>query len=259
MRRKVIVGNWKMNYALKEAMEFSKLLKEQLVNINNVDIGICPTYICLNDVKKQLNTSNIKVGAQNVYYEDKGAYTGEISVPMLKNIAVDYCIIGHSERRQYFGETDENVNLKAKRLLQENITPIICVGENLSEREKNVHFELIKEQIEKAFKDIEENDISNIIVAYEPIWAIGTGVTATAKQAEEMCKYIRNVVSEMYNENIAECLSIQYGGSVNLSNIVELMKMPNIDGALIGGASLKPEFIDIVKNVSKIEQESLYE
>ena len=253
MRRKVIVGNWKMNYTLEEALEFSTFLKDELVNINELDIGICPTYICLNDIKKQLNGTNIKVGAQNVYYEDKGAYTGEVSVPMLKNIDTDYCIIGHSERRQYFGETDENVNLKAKRLLQENIIPIICVGENLSQRENNVHFELVKGQIEKAFKGINEEDIPNVIVAYEPIWAIGTGVTATSEQAEEMCKYIRNVVSEIYNENVGESLKVQYGGSVNLSNIVELIQMPNIDGALIGGASLKPEFIDIVKSVNNMK------
>lgn len=253
MRRKVIVGNWKMNYTLEDALEFSKLLKDELVNINEIDIGICPTYICLNDIKKMLSDTNIKVGAQNVYYEDKGAYTGEVSVPMLKNVGIDYCIIGHSERRQYFGETDENVNLKAKRLLQENINPIICVGENLSQRENNVHFELVKNQIKKAFEGIDKDDIPNIIVAYEPIWAIGTGVTATSEQAEEMCKYIRNVVSEIYNENVGESLKVQYGGSVNLSNIVELIQMPNIDGALIGGASLKPEFIDIIKSVNNMK------
>ena len=249
MRKKIIVGNWKMNYTLSEAIKFAESLKENLFDVNRVDIGICPTYICLNDIKKILKESNIKVGAQNVYYEDKGANTGEISVPMLKDIDVDYCIVGHSERRQYFSETDDKVNLKVKRLLLENITPILCVGESLIQRESNTHFELVKSQIEKAFNGIEENEAMKIVVAYEPIWAIGTGKTATELQAEEMCKYIRNVIKDIYNENVAECIKIQYGGSVNLSNINNLLSMPNIDGALVGGASLKPEFIDMIKSV----------
>lgn len=249
MRKKIIVGNWKMNYTLTEALNFTENLKESLFDVNKVDIGVCPTFICLNEIKKLLKDSNIKVGAQNVYYEDKGAYTGEISVPMLKDINLDYCIVGHSERRQCFNETDDKVNLKVKRLLLENITPILCVGESLSQREDNIHFELVKSQIEKAFSDIKEDEAKKIVVAYEPIWAIGTGKTATELQAEEMCKYIRDVIKDIYNEEISECIKIQYGGSVNLSNINKLLSMPNIDGALVGGASLKPEFIDMIKSV----------
>jgi len=251
MKRKIIVGNWKMNYTLSEAIDFVNGLKGNISKVNNIEVGICPTAICLSDIKKLVKDTDIKVGAQNVYYEDKGAYTGEVSVKMLKDINIDYCIIGHSERRQYFGETDEGVNLKAKKLIEQNITPIICVGESLSQREENIHFDLIRNQIQEAFEGIEENNVHNIVIAYEPIWAIGTGVTATSAQAEEMCKYIRDVISEIYNENVAESIRIQYGGSVNISNIDELMAMPNIDGALIGGASLKPEFIDIIKSVEK--------
>jgi len=247
MRRKIIVGNWKMNYTLSEAINFVNELKDNISKVDNIDTGICPTAICLSDIKKIVKDTDIKVGAQNVYYEDKGAYTGEISACMLREIDIDYCIIGHSERRQYFGETDEGVNLKAKKLLEQKITPIICVGETLSQREENIHFNLVKKQIQKAFEGIEENNAQNIVIAYEPIWAIGTGVTASSEQAEEMCRYIRNVISEIYNENIAENIRIQYGGSVNISNAKEILTMPNIDGALIGGASLKLEFVDIVK------------
>lgn len=253
MRRKIIVGNWKMNYTLTEAINFVNVLKDNISKVNNIDIGICPTAICLSDIKKMVKDTYIRIGAQNVYYEDKGAYTGEISTDMLKDIDIDYCIIGHSERRQYFGETDEAINLKAKKLIEKNIIPIICIGETLSQREENIHFDLIKNQIQKAFEDIDEKNAQNTVIAYEPIWAIGTGRTATSVQAEEMCKYIRNVISEIYNENVAQNIRIQYGGSVNISNIEELMSMTDIDGALIGGASLKPEFIDIIKRVEKIK------
>ncbi len=249
MRKKVIVGNWKMNNTLSEAMDFIKVLKSGLEDVSEVDMAVCPTYICINDVKKELKDSNIKVGAQNVYFEDKGAYTGEVSVDMLCDINVDYCIIGHSERRQYFNEKDEFVNNKLKKLLEKDIIPIVCVGENLSERERNVHYDLIKNQVIQAFKDIHEKQATSVIIAYEPIWAIGTGVTATPDEAEEMCAYIRNVVKEIYNENVSENIRIQYGGSVNITNSNKLLTMPNIDGALIGGASLKVEFVDIIKSV----------
>jgi len=249
MRKKIIIGNWKMNNKLSDAVNFVKDLKDRLSDVLEVDIAICPTYVCLSDIKKQLKNSNIKVGAQNVYFEDKGAYTGEISVDMLTDIEVDYCIVGHSERRQYFGETDESVNKKVKKLVEKNIIPIVCVGENLAERKSLKHYELIKNQIIHAFDDIDVKSASSIVIAYEPIWAIGTGVTATPEQAEEMCSYIRNVIKEVYNENVAKTIRIQYGGSVNISNSKELLTMPNIDGALIGGASLKPEFIDIIRSV----------
>ena len=249
MRRKILVGNWKMNYTLSEALEFVKLLKDNLIDVNNVEIGVCPTNVCLNEVKKLLEGTDIKVGAQNVYYEDKGAYTGEISAGMLKDINMDYCIIGHSERRQYFNETDDMINLKLKKVLDNYIVPILCVGESLEQRKSGAHFDLVKSQIVGALKDIDEENAKKIVIAYEPIWAIGTGVTATSDEAEEMCKYIRDIIKEIYNEEVSNELRIQYGGSVNLSNVVQILSMPNIDGALIGGASLKPEFIDMIKSV----------
>ena len=223
MRKKIIIGNWKMNNTLSDSIDFVNVLEDELKNISTVDIAICPTFVCLNDIKKKLKETNIKVGAQNVYFEDKGAYTGEVSVQMLKDIEMDYCIIGHSERRQYFGETDDNVNKKAKKLLENNIIPVICVGENLDERKNGNHYSLIENQIKYAFEGINEADATKIIIAYEPIWAIGTGVTATPDEAEEMCLYIRNVVKEIYNENVSESIRIQYGGSVNITNSNKLL------------------------------------
>ena len=249
MRKKIIVGNWKMNNTLSDSLSFVNELKQNLKGIDNVDIGICPTYLALNNVKEELKESNIKVGAQNVYFESKGAFTGEISVEMLKDINMDYCIIGHSERRKYFHETDEEINKKLKRILEYNITPIICVGESLKQREENEHFDVVKDQIVQALKDITKENISSCVIAYEPIWAIGTGKTATSDQAEEMCKYIRDVVRNLYSDIEADCIRIQYGGSVNISNAKEILTMPNIDGALIGGASLKLEFVDIIKSI----------
>lgn len=246
MRKKIIIGNWKMNNTLSESISFIQVLKKNLENISQVDIAVCPSYVSLNSVKEELSSSNIKVGAQNVYFEDKGAYTGEISAEMLKDIDIDYCIIGHSERRQYFKETDYDVNKKLIKLLEYEITPVVCVGENISQRESNTHFSIVKEQIVQALNNINSKHISSIVIAYEPIWAIGTGITATAEQAEEMCNYIRNVVSSLYNKEIADSIRIQYGGSVNSNNAREILMMPNIDGALVGGASLKEEFIDIV-------------
>ncbi len=248
MRKKIIIGNWKMNNTLSESISFIQALKKNLENILQVDIAVCPSYISLNSVKEELSSSNIKVGAQNVYFEDKGAYTGEISAEMLKDIDIDYCIIGHSERRQYFKETDYDVNKKLIKLLEYEITPVVCVGENISQRESNTHFSIVKEQIVQALNNINSKHISSIVIAYEPIWAIGTGITATAEQAEEMCNYIRNVVSSLYNKEIADSIRIQYGGSVNSNNAREILMMPNIDGALVGGASLKEEFIDIVNS-----------
>ena len=194
--------------------------------------------------------SNIKVGAQNVYFEDSGAYTGEISAEMLKNIGIDYCIIGHSERREYFNETDESVNKKAKKLLEKDIIPIICVGEKKEQREKSTYLNLVKNQVVQALNGISENDVIKVIIAYEPIWAIGTGLTATSEQAEEMCKYIRQLITELYNENVGKNIRILYGGSVNVKNSQELLNQPNVDGALVGGASLKLDFIDIINSVN---------
>ena len=238
-----------MNNTLSDSLSFVDSLKLGLENIEDVEIGICPTYLALNDVKNELKGTNIKVGAQNVYFEDKGAYTGEISAEMLKDIDMDYCIVGHSERRRYFKETDQDVNKKAKKLLEYGIIPIICVGESLEQREENKYFEVVKNQVVQAFKEMPASDATSCIIAYEPIWAIGTGKTATKEEAEEMCKYIRDIISQLYNSDVSETIRIQYGGSVNLSNAKEILTMPNIDGALIGGASLKLEFVDIINSI----------
>lgn len=238
-----------MNNTLSESLDFVYDLIQNLDGIKNIDIGICPTYLALYRLKAGLELTNIKVGAQNVYFEDSGAFTGEISAEMLKDINMDYCIIGHSERRKYFNETDEDVNKKLKKLLEYNITPIICVGESLEQRENAEHFEVVKKQIVQALKDVPVDNISSCIIAYEPIWAIGTGKTATSSQAEEMCKYIRDIIKGLYNDDVSETIRIQYGGSVNISNAKEILTMPNIDGALIGGASLKLEFVDIIKSI----------
>ena len=238
-----------MNNNLSDSLNFIDTLQNELNDVSNVDIAICPTYIALNEAKKKLECSNIKVGAQNVHFEDKGAFTGEISANMLKSINMDYCIIGHSERRQYFNETDESVNKKLKKLIEYDIIPIVCVGENLEQRENNKHFEVVKDQIVQALENIPKEDAQEVIIAYEPIWAIGTGKTATAFEAEEMCKFIRDVLKSLYDETLSNHIRIQYGGSVNSKNAKELISMPNIDGALIGGASLKPEFIDIINSV----------
>lgn len=250
MRKKIIVGNWKMNNDATKSASFAKELDTNISKELNCDVAICPTYIALKDVKETLYMSNIKVGAQNVYFEDSGAYTGEISAEMLKNIGIDYCIIGHSERREYFNETDESVNKKAKKLLEKDIIPIICVGEKKEQREKSTYLNLVKNQVVQALNGISENDVIKVIIAYEPIWAIGTGLTATSEQAEEMCKYIRQLITELYNENVGKNIRILYGGSVNVKNSQELLNQPNVDGALVGGASLKLDFIDIINSVN---------
>jgi triosephosphate isomerase (TIM) len=246
MRKKIIAGNWKMNYTVNEAESFVTSILET-INTDEVDVVICPNFTALDRVSNLLDNKNVKLGAQNVYYETKGAYTGETSVDMLLSLDVKYCIVGHSERRQILKETDEMVNLKAKKLLEKGINPIICVGETLAERNENKLYDIISNQVKNGLKDISADDVKNkVVIAYEPIWAIGTGVTATSQQAEDMCKYIRNVVQEIYSETVANNIRIQYGGSVNPKNANEILNMDNIDGALVGGASLTNDFIAIV-------------
>lgn len=246
MRKKIIAGNWKMNYTVNEAESFVSSIVDS-INTNEIDVVICPNFTALDRVSNLLEGKNVKLGAQNVYYETKGAYTGETSVDMLYSLEVEYCIVGHSERRQIFNETDETVNLKAKKLLERGIKPIICVGETLDQRNENKLYDVISNQVKNSLKDIPVEDVKNkVVIAYEPIWAIGTGVTATSEQAEDMCKYIRKVVSEMYSESVANNLRIQYGGSVNPKNANEILNMDNIDGALVGGASLTSDFTAIV-------------
>ena len=246
MRKKIIAGNWKMNYCVNKAEDFVSEIKDA-INTDEVDVVICPNFVALDRLSDLLDGTNIKLGAQNVHTEDKGAYTGETSVNMLAAVGVQYCIVGHSERRQYFAETNQVVNLKAKKLLEKDINPIVCVGETLEERESNTMFDVVEKQVRESLDGIEEAQMKrNVVIAYEPIWAIGTGKTATAEQANEMCKFIREVVSKMYNESVAEAVRIQYGGSVKPANANEILNMSDIDGALVGGASLTNDFVAIV-------------
>ena len=246
MRKKIIAGNWKMFKTKAEAEAFAEEFKN-LYSGTDVQAAICAPFTALDTLVESFKETEIKVGAQNVHFEDEGAYTGEVSVPMLEEIGVDFCIVGHSERRQYFAETDETVNLKLKRLLKSSIRPIMCVGESLEERDGGKAFDVVRAQVEKGLDGIEAGDAVKIVIAYEPIWAIGTGRTATPEQAEEMCALIRNVLTELYGEECSDEVIIQYGGSVKPANATEIMNMDEIDGALVGGASLKPEdFMKII-------------
>lgn len=246
MRKKIIAGNWKMNYCVNKAEEFVSQIKDT-INTDEVDVVICPNFVSLDRISDLIYGTNIKLGAQNVYFEDKGAYTGETSVNMLAAVGVSYCIVGHSERRQYFNETDEIVNKKAKKLLEKDIAPIVCVGETLEERESEKMYEVVEKQVRNSLDGIDKDLVMNkVVIAYEPIWAIGTGKTATAEQANEMCKYIREVIAKMYDEETSQKVRIQYGGSVKPSNASEILNMSDIDGALVGGASLTNDFVAIV-------------
>ena len=246
MRKKIIAGNWKMNNTITEATELVNSIKDG-INTDEVDVVLCPNFVSLSTVSDLIDETKISLGAQNVYFEDKGAYTGETSVDMLISAGVKYCIVGHSERRAYFNETDEIVNKKVKKLLEKDLNPIICVGETLEQRNEEKMFDVVKSQVINALKDVTKDQMKrNVVIAYEPIWAIGTGVTATDEQAEQMCKYIRDVIAEIYDEVIAGKVRIQYGGSVKSSNASKILNMPNIDGALVGGASLTNDFVAIV-------------
>ena len=245
MRKKIVIGNWKMNMTRAETRNLLSIVKES-VKEDTVDVAFAVPFTDIETAVNILEETNIMVGAQNVHTEPRGAYTGEISVEMLKEANVECCIIGHSERRKYFGETDEAVNKKAKALIEASIIPVICVGETLDEREQGIHLDLIRTQVKKALADIESTRVEEVVIAYEPLWAIGTGVTATSEQAEEVCSFIRYIVAEVYGVSISEKIRILYGGSVNENNAKELFAMGNIDGALVGGASLKPTFIQII-------------
>ena len=232
-----------------QAVDLVNQLNRELVDVAEVDIVVCPTFTALADVSDLLEGSNIKLGAQNIYWEDEGAFTGEISAPMLKDLGVQYVIIGHSERRQFFGETDATVNKKIKAALKHNLIPIVCVGENLQERESGKTFDVLKTQCTGSFAGFTTDEMKKMVVAYEPVWAIGTGKTATAQQAQEAQKFIRDLFKKMHNEDVAGQIRIQYGGSVKPENARELTSQPDIDGALVGGASLKSDsFSQIIKN-----------
>lgn len=238
MRKPIIAGNWKMNKTAKEAAELINELKP-LVAKSKPEVVVCVPYTDLWTVAEAVKGSKIKLGAENVAWADNGAFTGEISAEMLKEIGVEYVIIGHSERRQYFGETDESVNKRLKQALKNGLKPIVCVGETLTEREKNKTKRVLKKQVLEGFSDITTEDFENIVIAYEPVWAIGTGKTATADEANKTIGYIRSLVKKTWGQDVAKALRIQYGGSMKPANAKELMAMRNIDGGLIGGAALK--------------------
>lgn len=246
MRIPLIAGNWKMYKNADEAAAFAEEFKK-LYHDTDIKAAICAPFPQLETLVKAFEGTGIGVGAQNVHYEKEGAYTGEVSVPMLQYIGVDYCIVGHSERRQYFNETDETVNLKLNALLETKITPILCVGEDLYQRKRGFQEKLVAEQVQNALRGIPAEKAAKLVIAYEPIWAIGTGRTATPIQANQMCGLIRETLIKMYDEDIADRVIIQYGGSVKPENATEIMNMEEIDGALVGGASLDPlKFIEII-------------
>ena len=237
MRKPIIAGNWKMHKTIAEAIEFVNDIKDK-VNNTDVEAVICAPFTLLKDLKEATKGTNIKIGAQNMHYADQGAFTGEISAPMLKELNIDYVVLGHSERRQYFNETNETVNKKVIKALEAGIDPILCVGETLEEREASETKNVCKEQTEKALIGVSAEDMKKVVIAYEPVWAIGTGKTATAEDANDVIAYIREVVKGLYGEEISEEVRIQYGGSVKPSNVAEIMNQSDIDGALVGGASL---------------------
>ena len=244
-RRKIIAGNWKMNMTPTEAVALCDTLKP-LVGNDEVDVVFCVPAIDIIPVAQAVKDTNINVGAENLYFEEKGAYTGEISANMLVDAGVKYVIIGHSERREYFAETDETVNKKILKAFEHDLTPIICCGETLTQRKQGIYIDWIRMQIKIAFQSVTADQAKKAVIAYEPIWAIGTGETATADQAQEVCAAIRQVIAEIYDDATAEKIRIQYGGSMNAGNAAELLSKPDIDGGLIGGASLKPDFGQIV-------------
>lgn len=248
MRRPIIAGNWKMYKTVTEAIELVNGLKRNLYDVAEADIVVCPPNTALDSVSEILNESNIELGAQNIHWEKEGAFTGEVSASMLKDVGCKYVIIGHSERRQYFSETNDTVNKKAKAALSAGLIPIVCVGETLQEREIGKTFDVVKDHIQNGLKGFTKDEVLKIVIAYEPVWAIGTGKTATPGQAQEAHAYIRKLLGELWDTQTADDIRIQYGGSVKPDNIASLMAQDDIDGALAGGASLKIDsFSEIVK------------
>ena len=243
-RKPIIIGNWKMNKNLDQALSLVKEIVTKDLD-ESVEKVICVPYLYVNEIRKILEKSDIEIGVQNMYFEEKGAFTGEISPTMLKSCGVKYVILGHSERRNIFKETDELINKKVISALENDLIPILCCGETLNERKENKEKEVIENQIKKALLEVDREKISKIIIAYEPIWAIGTGVVASLEDAENMCKYIRSILFKLYKDQ-ANKVRIQYGGSVKQENIKDLMKQENIDGALVGGASLDVSFSKII-------------
>lgn len=249
MRKVIIAGNWKMNKNIGESIDLANSIKRSLYDVEEAEIVVCPPFTSLSDVNEITMETNIKLGAQDCFWQTEGAFTGEVSAAMLKSAGCEYCIIGHSERRQLFGETNETVNKKLKSLLKENIKPIVCVGEKLEERKRGKTFDVIKDHVINSLAGISKEEMSRTVIAYEPVWAIGTGVNATKEQAEEAHKYIRTLLVQMHGDEVAQSVRIQYGGSVKPENIKELILQEDVDGALVGGASLKADsFVQLVKN-----------
>ncbi len=247
-RKRIIAGNWKMNKSIAESKSLAEDIKRDLAECGDVDVVLCPPFTSLSAVGEVIDTTRIKFGAQNMHWESEGAYTGEISANMLRAIYCHYVIIGHSERRAYFGETDEILNKKTKAALAANLIPIVCVGETLEERKSESQEAVVKGQLEGGLAGIDVADLKKIIVAYEPVWAIGTGEVATPEQAQAMHAFIRSVLGDIANEEVAESVRIQYGGSMKPSNAAELLSQPDIDGGLIGGAALEARsFVELVR------------
>ncbi|WP_099159933.1 triose-phosphate isomerase [Virgibacillus ndiopensis] len=252
MRKKIIAGNWKMNKVLSEADQFIEEVVGKTPNDDKVEAIICAPFIFLSSLVEKAKGSNVKIGAQNMHYEENGAFTGEVSPVMLKDLGVTHVVIGHSERREYFAETDELVNKKAHAAFKHELTPIVCVGETLEQREANETMNHVENQVTKALTELTDDQVANTIIAYEPIWAIGTGKTASSEDANEVCTHIRNVIKNITNESTAEKVVIQYGGSVKPANVDELLAQSDIDGALVGGASLEPaSFLTLVEAGTK--------
>lgn len=248
MRKPIIAGNWKMYKTAKEAVQFVHEVGNTFATTETVDVVICAPFTALDRLGQALSGKNIALGAQNMHFAKEGAFTGEIAPNMLLDLGVKYVIIGHSERRQYFNETDETVNQKVKAALANGLYPIVCVGEKLAEREAGQTFQVVDAQTRAAFQDIASQEAKRVVVAYEPIWAIGTGKTATAEDANEVCAHIRQTLASLYDGETAAEIRIQYGGSVKPDNIAQLLEQPHIDGALVGGASLRPQsFVALVR------------
>ena len=246
-RKTIIAGNWKMNKTASETKKFAEELKPLLPRAKWCEVVVCVPFVNIPAALKAFKDMRVSVGAENLYYEPSGAYTGEVSADMLKDLGVKYVIIGHSERRQYFGETDVSVNKKVHAALEAGLHPIICVGESLEQREMGVTMELIALQVKSALSGVAPEKVRKCVVAYEPIWAIGTGKTATAEQAGAVCTHIRSIIRKQYGARVARAVTIQYGGSMNAKNAQELLAQPDVDGGLIGGAALKPDqFVEIV-------------
>ena len=250
MRKKIIAANWKMNKDVKETSEFISAFRNEMKNVNNpAEVVICPPFIALHAAAKDLQGTSFRLGAQNLHFENDGAFTGEISATMLKSLGVHYVIVGHSERRQYFGETDDIVAKKVKKAFSSDLKVILCVGESLAERDGGVTEKVLERQVKAALAGLAKEQLSSLVIAYEPIWAIGTGRNATPQQAEDAHAFIRKTVAGMFGKDAADALTIQYGGSVKPENAAELLSQPDVDGALVGGASLKADsFAKIVKS-----------